>query len=308
MRIGTRGSALALAQSEHVLACLPGGAGEHSLVIIKTSGDLNPGASLSRIGGKGVFTKEIEEALLREEIDLAVHSLKDLPTDERPGLRLGALLPREDPRDALVSRAGIPLESLRSGAMIGTSSLRRRSQILARRPDLRVTELRGNVPTRLERLEDGRLDAIVVAAAGLNRLRLGDRATQLLDESVMLPAPAQGVLAIQIRSGDRAAAAAVEPLSDETATAEATAERALLQGLGGGCLVPVGARARAHATNGTLELVAYVGHPEGRPSFRSSASGPKARAADLGRSLAIAMLGQGARPILDEVRSMERFP
>jgi hydroxymethylbilane synthase len=205
-----------------------------------------------------------------------------------------------------VSRGRVPLESLRSGSTVGTSSLRRRSQILARRPDLRVTDLRGNVGTRLARVEEGGLDAIVIAVAGLNRLRLGDRATQLLDESVMLPAPAQGVLAIQIRSGDTSTAAAVEPMNDDVAAAEATAERALLEGLGGGCLVPVGARARAE--NGILSLTAYVGHPDGRPSFRSSASGPMARAADLGRALAVTMLGQGARPILDEVRSMERFP
>src|SRR6185503_1212047 len=185
MRIGTRGSAFALAQSEHVRASLPGGREAHRLVIIKTTGDLNPSASLARIGGKGVFTKEIEEALLREEIDLAVHSLKDLPTDERPGLMLGALLTREDPRDALVSRKGIPLDELPSGSTIGTSSLRRRSQVLARRRDLRVEDLRGNVPTRLARLEEGHLDAIIVAAAGLSRLRLLDRATQVIEESVM---------------------------------------------------------------------------------------------------------------------------
>jgi hydroxymethylbilane synthase len=306
MRIGTRGSALALAQSEQVRASLPGGTRDHRLVIIKTTGDLQPNAALSRIGGKGVFTKEIEEALLRNEIDIAVHSLKDLPTDERPGLRLGALLVREDPRDALVSRERIPFEGLRSGASIGTSSLRRRSQVLARRPDLRVEDLRGNVPTRLARLEEGRLDAIIVAAAGLLRLRLLDRATQVLEESMMLPAPGQGVLAIQIRAGDSATAAAVAAMNDAAAAAEATAERALLEGLGGGCLVPVGARARANG--GTLELTAYVGHPEGRPSVRMSASGPIAAPADLGRALAVTMLGQGARPILDEVRSMERFP
>ncbi len=306
MRIGTRGSALALAQSEHVRASLPGGPREHRLVIIKTLGDLNPNASLSRIGGKGVFTKEIEEALLRNEIDIAVHSLKDLPTDERPGLKLGALLPREDARDAFVSREGVPFERLRSGATVGTSSLRRRSQVLARRPDLRVTDLRGNVPTRLARLEDGTLDAIIVAAAGLNRLKLSNRATQLLDEAMMLPAPGQGVLAIQIRAGDRATADLVLALNDGEAAAEATAERALLEGLGGGCLIPVGARARAK--DGTLELNAYVGHPDGRPSIRSSAVGRAAEPADLGRALAVTMLGQGARPILDEVRSAERFP
>jgi hydroxymethylbilane synthase len=303
MRIGTRGSALALAQSEHVRGLIPG---EHRMIVIKTTGDLNPGASLSRMGGKGVFTKEIEEALLREEIDLAVHSLKDLPTDESPGLRLMALLRREDPRDAFVSRDGTRFESLRSGAVVGTSSLRRRSQILARRPDLRVTELRGNVPTRLARLEDGHLDAIIVAAAGLNRLKLSGRATQVLEESVMLPAPGQGVLAIQIRAGDHATAAAVQVLNDAVSAAEATAERALLSGLGGGCLVPVGARARAK--DGTIELSAYVGHPDGRPALRSSLSGPIHAPEDLGRALAVTMLGQGARPILDEVRSEERFP
>ena len=306
MRIGTRGSALALAQSEYVRASLPGAPRDHRLVVIKTSGDLQPNASLSRIGGKGVFTKEIEEALLRNEIDLAVHSLKDLPTEERPGLMIGAMLTREDPRDALVTRDGLPFEEMRSGTSIGTSSLRRRSQVLAHRPDLRVEEMRGNVPTRLARLEEGRLDAIIVAAAGLIRLKLIGRATQLMEETVMLPAPGQGVLAIQIRAGDAATAATIAPLNDAGSAAEATAERALLEGLGGGCLVPVGARARAGG--GTLELSAYVGHPDGRPSLRMNASGPIGKAADLGRSLAAAMIGQGARAILDEVRSMERFP
>ncbi|HEY3155854.1 MAG TPA: hydroxymethylbilane synthase [Candidatus Eisenbacteria bacterium] len=306
MRIGTRGSALALAQSERVRASLPGDPREHRLVIIKTAGDLQPNAALVRIGGKGVFTKEIEEALLRREIDIAVHSLKDLPTDERPGLKLGALLARDDPRDALVSREGLRFEQLRPGASIGTSSLRRRSQILAHRPDLRVQDLRGNVPTRLARLEEGHLDAIIVAAAGLHRLKLIDRATQVLEEAVMLPAPGQGVLAIQIRADDAATEAAIARLNDALSAAEATAERALLEGLGGGCLVPVGARARAK--DGTLELTAYVGHPDGRPSVRLGASGPTGTPADLGRTLAIALLGQGARPILDEVRSMERFP
>jgi len=306
MRIGTRGSALALTQSEQVRASLQGARSDHRLVVIKTSGDLQPNAALSRIGGKGIFTKEIEEALLRDEIDLAVHSLKDLPTEERPGLIVGALLTREDPRDALVSRDGLPFEGMRSGATIGTSSLRRRSQVLARRPDLRVEDMRGNVPTRLARLEEGRLDAIIVAAAGLIRLRLIDRATQVIEEAVMLPAPGQGVLAIQIRDGDSATLAAIAPLNDAGSAAEAIAERALLEGLGGGCLVPVGARARAG--EGGLELTAYVGHPDGRPSLRMSASGPIGKPADLGRSLAAAMIGQGARSILDEVRSMERFP
>ena len=309
MRIGTRGSALALAQSEHVRAALPPSpdAGEeHRLCIIKTSGDLNPAASLQRIGGKGLFTKEIEEALLAGEIDLAVHSLKDLPTETAPGLAIGALLKREDPRDALVSHDGRRLADLPSGSRLGTSSLRRRAQILARRPDLRVEDLRGNVPTRVKRAEEGRLDAVVVAAAGLRRLGLIDRATELIDESILLPAPGQGVVGIQIRAGDARTAAAVRALHDADAAAEAAAERALLAALGGGCIVPVGARARAR--DGRLELAAFVGHPSGRPTLRRGAAGSIDAPEELGRSLAAALLGQGAREILDEVRGMEQFP
>ena len=306
MRIGTRGSALALRQSEMVQAALRGAASEHPLSVIRTSGDLNPAASLSRIGGKGLFTKEIEDALLRGEVDLAVHSLKDLPTEEVPGLAIGAMLPREDPRDALISRAGLGLMQLPSGARVGTSSLRRRSQILARRPDLGVEDLRGNVPTRVTRALEGPLDASVVAAAGLKRLGLLDRATEVIDESILLPAPGQGVIAIQIRAGDARTAEAVRVLHDPAAAAEAMAERALLSGLGGGCIVPVGAR--AHAGAGRIELQAFVGHPSGRPTLRRSAAGSIDSPEELGRALALLLLGQGAREILDEVRSMEQFP
>jgi hydroxymethylbilane synthase len=306
MRIGTRGSALALAQSEHVRASLPAMAEEHRLCIIKTTGDLNPGASLQRIGGKGLFTKEIEEALLAGEVDLAVHSLKDLPTEMAPGLRIGALLKREESRDVLISRDGRGLDALPSGSRIGTSSLRRRAQILSRRPDLKVEDLRGNVPTRVKRVEEGRFDAVVVAAAGLKRLGLFDRATELIDESIVLPAPGQGVVGVQIREGDERTAAAVRTLHDPPSAAEATAERALLAALGGGCLVPVGAR--AHARDGRIELHAFVGHPSGRPTVRRSAVGSVETAEELGRALAAALLGHGAREILDEVRSMERFP
>jgi hydroxymethylbilane synthase len=306
MRIGTRGSALALRQSEMVQAALPGAAAEHPLHVIKTSGDLNPAASLSRIGGKGLFTKEIEDALLRGDIDLAVHSLKDLPVEQPRGLRIGAMLTREDPRDALVAKGGARLADLPSGARVGTSSLRRRSQILARRPDLRIEELRGNVPTRVGRALEGPLDAAVVAAAGLRRLGLFDRVSELIDESIVLPAPGQGVIAVQIRAGDARTADAVRALHDPRAAAEAMAERALLEGLGGGCIVPVGARARAE--NGGLALQAFVGHPSGRPVVRRSAAGSIDAPEPLGRALALAMLGQGAREILDEVRSTERFP
>ena len=285
MRIGTRGSALALAQSRQVQARLD--SGEHELLVIETSGDRNPNVSLRRFGGKGIFTKEIEEALLMGRIDLAVHSLKDLPTEAPPGLRIAAMLPRADPRDAVVARDRIPLDRLPRGAKIGTSSLRRQAQLLAR-------------------LEEGRFDAIIVAAAGLSRLGLIDRATELLEDSVMLPAPGQGVIAIQIRDDDDATAAAVAALHDSMAEAEATAERALLQALGGGCLVPIGARARVH--KGLIELSAFVGHPSGRPSLRRSLEGSSADPGAIGRELAEVFLHEGARAILDGVRSDEVFP
>ncbi len=306
MRIGTRGSELALTQSRFVRSLLGGTDETIPLEIITTSGDRFAEASLTKIGGKGLFTKEIEDALLAGRVDLAVHSLKDLPTDNPPGLVVAALLTREDPRDVLVSRDGLGLDALPSGARVGTSSLRRRSQILARRPDLVVEDMRGNVPTRVKRVEEGRFDAVVVAAAGLRRLGLADRITESIDEEIMLPAPGQGVLAIQTRAGDEATLTAVRPLHDPVAAAEATAERAFLAGLGGGCLVPVGAR--AHARGDRLHLAGFVGHPSGRPTLRRTVEGPISDALGLGAALAASMLTQGAREILAEVRSDEVFP
>lgn len=306
MRIGTRGSTLALAQSGQVRRLLPGGEGAHELRVIETSGDRSPQASLRRIGGKGVFSKEIELELLEGRIDIAVHSLKDLPTEETPGLTLAALLKREDPRDALVARGGLDFASLSPGAKIGTSSLRRQSQLLARRPDLAVQDLRGNVPTRIARVKEGRLDAVVVAAAGLARLGLTAEASEILDEAWMLPAPGQGILALQIRADDRKTAEALRGLDDGASRAEATAERALLSGLGGGCLVPVGARGLAR--DGRIVLTGFVGHPSGRPSLRASVEGPMAAASDLGLRLAATLLRDGAKEILAEVRSDEIFP
>jgi len=307
MRIGTRGSALALAQSGIVRERLANGApDEIALEVIETSGDRNPMASLRRFGGKGIFTKEIEEALLLGRVDLAVHSLKDLPTEMTPGLTIGAMLPREDPRDAVIARGGTRLDDLPRAAAIGTSSLRRKAQILARRPDLEVIELRGNVTTRIARLEEGRLAAIVVAAAGLLRLGLIDRATELLDDGFMLPAPGQGVIAIQIRDGDAATATAVKRLHDAGAAAEAAAERALLAALGGGCLVPIGARARVD--DGTLTLSGFVGDPSGRPALRRSTKGSSGEPDVVGRKLAGMLLHDGARGILDNARGGEVFP
>lgn len=307
MRIGTRGSALALAQSGHVRERLANGnADDVPLEVIETSGDRNPMASLRRFGGKGIFTKEIEEALLLGRVDLAVHSLKDLPTEMTAGLTIGALLTREDPRDAVIARGGVPLERLPRGSKVGTSSLRRRAQLLARRPDLEVVDLRGNVPTRIARLEEGRFDAIVIAAAGLRRLGLIDRATELLDDSFMLPAPGQGVVAIQIRDGDAKTSAAVAPLHDSGAAAEAAAERSLLAALGGGCLVPIGARARV--TDGSLTLAGFVGDPSGRPALRRTARGPASDPEAVGRELAGMLLHEGARSILDKARGDEAYP
>ena len=304
MRIGTRGSALALAQSAYVRELLP--RGDHPTEVIETTGDRNPDLSFRRIGGKGVFTKEIELALLDGRIDLAVHSLKDLPTEETPGLVIAALLAREDPRDVLIARTGKGLADLPPGATVGTSSLRRRSQLLARRPDLVIQELRGNVPTRIARMKEGRYDAIVVAAAGLRRLGLTGEIVEILDDAVMLPAPGQGILAIQTRENDSATNQAVASLNDAAAEAEAAAERGFLAGLGGGCLVPVGAHGIARG--GRITLAGFVGHPDGRPALRSSGEGNAAEAAALGQALALALLEQGAREILDEVRGKEVSP
>ena len=308
MRIGTRGSDLALTQSRFVRSLMGGTDADTPLEIITTSGDRLAEASLARIGGKGVFTKEIEDALLAGRVDLAVHSLKDLPTENPPGLVIAALLKREDPRDVLVSRDGADLAGLPRGARVGTSSLRRRSQVLARRPDLHLEELRGNVPTRLKKVDDGRLDAVVVAAAGLIRLGLAQRITESFEDDVMLPAPGQGILAVQTRADDAATIASVRRLADPAATAEAAAERAFLIGLGGGCLVPVGARARISADGERLHLAGFVGHPSGRPVIRRAGEGVVSAAAEIGRALAEVALGQGARAILSEVRSDEVFP
>jgi hydroxymethylbilane synthase len=300
MRIGTRGSALALAQSEHVRGLLSKGGERHELVRIVTTGDRDQDTSLSKIGGKGIFTKEIEAALLEGRIDLAVHSLKDLPTEESPGLAIGALLPREDAQDVLLSRDGVRFESLRQGARVGTSSLRRRSQLLARRPDLDIQDLRGNVPTRIARLEAGLFDAIVLAHAGLRRLGMHGLVTERFEEDLMLPAPGQGIVAVQIRSDDPATSAAVARLHDPVSEAEGTAERTFLAGLGGGCLVPVGALGQVIGDR--LRLSGYVGAPSGTPSIRKSLEGDVRDASSLGQRLADEMLALGADEILTGAR------
>jgi len=295
--IGTRGSALALWQANHVAGRLRDAhAGlEVELRIIKTKGDKIQDVPLAKVGGKGLFVKEIEEALRRGEVDLAVHSIKDLPTELVDGLTLAAITEREDPRDALVSRSG-PLDELPAGAILGTSSLRRRCQALALRPDLEVRDLRGNVDTRLRKLDEGLYDAVLLAAAGLRRLGHVERATEILDPARMIPAVGQGALGIEVRLGEEDL---VAPLHHEPTALRVRAERALLQDLGGGCQVPVAAHATLSAES--LELRGLVGHPSGAPLHRAESVGPVDAPEDLGRRVAADLIGQGGGRILEEV-------
>ncbi len=294
IRIGTRGSALALWQAHHVRDRLATLGHAVEIVPITTTGDRLQDRSLEAVGGKGAFLKEIEEALLAREVDLAVHSLKDVPTQLPDGLELCAFLERADPRDALVSGSGADLDALPAGARLGTTSLRRQSQIRARRPDLVLADLRGNVDTRLLRLREGAFDAILLAVAGITRLGRAAEITQVIPTEVLLPAPGQGAIALECRQGDAGLHAAVAPLHDAATAAAVGAERALLGALGGGCNVPLGALAEAHASG--LRLRAYVGSEDGRQSVTGDLTGDDPDA--LGRRLASDLLARGAGSIL----------
>lgn len=303
LRIGTRGSALALWQAEHVaarIADLPD-APAVELVHVQTEGDRIQDVALSRLPGKAFFTKELEQAILDRRVDLAVHSLKDVETAMPDGLTLGAILEREDPRDALVARPGLRLEGLPEGARVGTSSLRRGAFLRRWRPDLEVAELRGNVPTRLRRLDDGDYDAIVLAAAGLKRLGLGRRVTDYLPFDVMLPAVSQGAIAVQLRAEDDDVARWIRALDHEPTRQTTAAERALLREVEGGCQVPLG----AHATVGAdgLRLRAVIASLDGGEAVAGDATGPPDEAAELGRALAADLLGRGAAAIMAEIRA-----
>ncbi len=293
LRVGSRGSALALWQAEHVKARL--GALGHSaeIRVIITTGDRTEGR-LEPVGGKGAFLKEIEEALLADEIDLAVHSLKDVPVSLPRGLVLCAVLERADPRDALVSANGTAFAKLPAGARIGTTSLRRRAQLLAARPDLAVADLRGNVDTRLRKLREGSVDAIVVASAGITRLGRAAEITESLDPGLLLPAPGQGAIALECRDADARVATAVQPLHHAESAWAVEAERALLEGLGGGCNVPLGAFAEADGPE--LWLRALVAREDGSALLRGERRGSRGR--DLGAALADEMLARGARELL----------
>jgi hydroxymethylbilane synthase len=301
LRIGTRGSALALWQANHVaqrLAELQQVKTE--IVRIRTSGDhlqsAAPGAATVDTGMKGIFIKEIEDALLAGAIDLAVHSMKDVPTQIPRGLEVPAVTEREDARDCLIARGGQALAKLPSGARVGTSSLRRQAQLRHHRPDLQVEDLRGNVDTRLKKLNSGEFDAIVVATAGVTRLSLADRITQIFDEDFMLPAVGQGALGIETRTSDPETSAIVARLDDLTTRACVTAERALLRELQGGCQVPLGAWARL--SKGELHLEAAVFSADGRDFARCDEDGDLADPDGLGARLGKILIEAGADRIL----------
>src|SRR5215471_10691126 len=271
LRIGSRGSQLALWQANHISALLREKGHEVEIEIIKTTGDKILDVALSKVGTKGMFTKEIEEALAARRIDLAVHSLKDLPTDLSDKFEIAAVPVREDPRDALCSKKYSSIQELPQGARVGTSSLRREAQLKAVRPDLQVHPLRGNVDTRLRKLESGDYDAIILAAAGLNRLGKTQLVRQVIPAEVMTPAAGQGALAIEIRRGDSEVRRHLAFLDDAAARATTTCERALLNKLGGGCQVPIGAFAEVRG--GRIHLNALVAHPDGTKVLRESRDG-----------------------------------
>jgi hydroxymethylbilane synthase len=296
--VGSRGSRLSQRQTELALEALRRARPEARLEarVIRTTGDRSR-ASLSEIGGRGVFVVELERALLVGEIDIAVHSLKDMPSDATDGLAVAAVTEREDVRDALVSRGGLTLADLPGGAVVGTGSPRRASQLLAARPDLRVADIRGNVDTRVRKVEDGRYDAAVLAAAGLARLGWLERAAELLPTEVMLPAVGQGALALQVRADDAEASELVSALDDPASRIATAAERAFEARLGGGCHAAIAALSELNSAG--LRLRGLVGDPAGGRLLRGEIEGATDDAESLGVRLADRLIGQGARELLE---------
>jgi hydroxymethylbilane synthase len=297
LRIGTRGSLLAKWQAEFVRKRVFVATGvEPEIVIIKTSGDKMVHAPVAQIDNKGVFTKELDEALLEETIDLAVHSVKDIPTDIPSRLMVPAVCKRDDVRDCLV---GSTLANLRQGARVGTSSLRRQAQLRHTRPDLDLRDLRGNVDTRLRKVESGEYDAVVVSKAGLDRLGFSQRISEVLSPEVCMPAVGQGAIAVECRLKDREAEELLAPLDDAETRAAVIAERALLGALHGGCQVPMGAFARVE--HGQLVMDACVCSVDGVHCVKQHAAAPPEQAAQLGERMARLLIEAGAQPILEEV-------
>jgi len=326
LRIGSRGSQLALWQANHISALLRARGHEVEIEIIHTTGDKITDVALAKVGTKGMFTKEIEEALAAGRVDLAVHSLKDLPTELPKGFEIAAITKREDPRDAFCSRHYAKIEDLPQNARVGTSSLRRQAQLKAIRPDLDIHPLRGNVDTRLRKLEQGEYDAIILASAGLRRLGKTELIKQVIPAEIMCPAAGQGALGIEIREGDAVTRELLEFLNDPAARAATTCERALLNSLGGGCQVPIGAFAeirtgrpsehereghdfsRAAATDqkgpasaggGRIHLESIVADPDGTRVLRDSRDGDDPE--KLGNQAGASLLARGGDQILEAV-------
>jgi hydroxymethylbilane synthase len=302
--IGSRGSKLALIQANWVKSELEKANKEieFTIEIIKTTGDNITDVPLSKIGSIGLFTKELEDALLDKKVDLVVHSAKDMATDIPDGLEIGAVTKREDPRDALISKGNISLENLPQNAKLGTSSLRRRSQALACRPDLEIVDLRGNLDTRLKKLETGDLDAILVAMAGLTRLGCADKASEVIPYDIMLPAVGQGALCIEIRENDEQIKEIIKILQHFDTRFAVLAERTLLKRLQGGCQIPIGAHAEIlFPVN--LKMEAVVCSLDGTTVIRDSVEGKVDDFAIMGNGLAEKLLGRGGRQILEDIRT-----
>jgi hydroxymethylbilane synthase len=299
LRIGSRGSQLALWQAHHIADLLR--VHDHSveIEIIKTTGDKITDVPLAMVGTKGMFTKEIEEALIENRVDLAVHSLKDLPTELTAEFEIAAITTRENPRDVFCSVNFSSIQALPQRANVGTSSLRRQAQLKALRPDLQVHPLRGNVDTRLRKLEAGDYDAIILAAAGLNRLGKTQLVRQVIPAEVMTPAAGQGALGVEIRKGDVTTRKLLSFLDDAAARATTTCERALLSKLGGGCQVPIGAL--AEVTAGRIQLNALVAHPDGTVVLRETREGDEINPVRLGEEVGETLLRRGGDVILEEV-------
>ena len=301
IKIGTRGSLLATTQStwvkKQIEAEHPGVSVE--LEIIVTKGDKILDVPLAKVGGKGLFVKEIEEALLRKDVDLAVHSMKDVPSELPEELHLGIIPLRENPHDAFISSQYASLADLPQGSIVGTSSLRRRAQLAALRPDLEIVDLRGNLDTRLRKLDEGQFQAIILAAAGLNRLGMSSKATGYFNAREMLPAVGQGALGIELRKDDTELLAGLEFLNDAKTTVAVAAERAFLHRLEGGCQVPIGAF--AEVADGQVKLTGLVASVDGKVVLKDSIAGSIGEAHDLGTRLANKLLDLGGREILAEV-------
>lgn len=302
IKIGTRGSKLALWQAEQVKAVISAAFPDLIIetVIIKTKGDIILDVSLSKIGDKGLFTKEIETALINGEIDLAVHSLKDLPTELPEGLCIGGMLPRGEVRDVFISKDGRKLSEMTSNDRIATSSLRRKAQLLAYNPDLKIVDIRGNVDTRLKKMEEGHCDALLMAGAGIIRLGYDSYITELLDPTVVLPAVSQGAVAIEIRDEDERIQRIIDAIADEETWNTTMAERWLLRTLEGGCQVPVACY--SEVKNDQLRLTGLVASIDGKQVIRKSVSCPIDEGSEKAIELAVSILEEGGKEILDQIR------